>query len=124
MVFLWSSTFFCLLLPSLLPWVHLAEEERIRTSNDNLSLSEVPPEVLLFLSQKLFDQEAESKETEQLNPDVVKKEITANWSQPRLQKVLLRLRLFVHCTQSLYQHIKLTRYGRGWLRDLKGVSRK
>ena len=139
MGFLWSSTFFCFLLPCLLPWVHLAEEEK--KMSISVELSEVPRLLQLLLSLNLFDQEAEAKETEQLNPDVVsslKKEITANWSQPRLQKVLfqyilytiyyilysshsMRLRL---STQSLNAHINLTRCGRGWLRGLKGGWRR
>ena len=63
----------------------------------SVDLSEVPRLLQLLLSLNLFDQEAEAKETEQLNPDVVsslKKEITANWSQPRLQKVLFQYILY------------------------------
>ena len=91
MVFLWLPIFFCVLLPCLLPWVHLAEEEKKMSISVDLSLPEVL-RLLLLLSHKFFNQEAEANHREQLNPDVVnlKTEIMANWSQPRLQKVLLQ----------------------------------
>ena len=89
MVSLWSLNIFYFLLSSLLPWVHLAEEEKV-ISTSIADLPEVPR--LFLLRHTFFDQEGEADQTEQLNSDVVspKEEITANWSQPGLQKVLFR----------------------------------
>ena len=85
---LWSK-FFCFLLSSLLPWVHLAEEKKM-ISTSIADLPEVPR--LFLLSHTFFDQEIEADQTEQLNSDVVslKEEITADWSQPGMEEVLFR----------------------------------
>ena len=82
-----SPKFLCFLLSWLLPWVHLAEEKKM-ISTSIADLPEVPR--LFLLRHTFFDQEGEADQTEQLNSDVVslKEEITANWNQPGLQKVL------------------------------------
>ena len=82
-----SSPKFFFLLSWLLPWVHLAEEEKMIST----SIADLPKVPRLFLlSHTFFDQEIEADQTEQLNSDVVslKEEITADWSQPGLQRVL------------------------------------
>ena len=93
MALLWSPKFFCYLLYCLLPWVHMAEEEKKMSMSSiaNLSIPKVPR---LFLPTfKVIDhQEVEFDQTEQMNPTVVslKAEIAANWSQPGLQKVFFQ----------------------------------
>ena len=125
-----SPKFFCFLLSWLLPWVHLAEEEKMIST----SIADLPKVPRLFLlSHTFFDQEIEADQTEQLNSDVVslKEEITADWSQPGLQRVLFwswLLLLKAHylstklCMHS--QFVSTIRCGRVWWGDLRGDWRR